>query len=162
LSTPASSAITALGIRQVVVMGGPLAVADAVVTSIERLGASVVRVAGGDATGTAVELAQLEEAPSPTGAGWRGTGGLCVARGNGYSDGLAGAVVAADGPVSGAPEPLLLTETPTTLGAPLTAFLLEVGSAGLGGLRVSELTVLGGTLAVTQTAVDQMATDLTG
>ena len=162
LSAQASSAIGALGIRQVVVMGGQLAVSNAVAASIERLGVSVLRVAGSDATGTAVELAQLEEAPSPTGAGWQGTGGLAVARGNGYSDGLAGAVVAADGPGSGAPEPLVLTETPTTLGAALTAYLLAAGSTGIGGLRVSHLTVLGGTLAVTQTAVDQMATDLTG
>jgi SpoIID/LytB domain protein len=162
LSAQASSAIGTLGIRQVVVMGGQLAVSNAVVASIEQLGVSVLRVAGSDATGTAVELAQLEEAPSPTGAGWQGTGGLAVARGDGYSDGLAGAVVAADGPGSGAPEPLVLTESPTTVGAALTAFLLSAGSTGIGGVRVSHLTVLGGTLALTQTAVDQMETDLAG
>ncbi len=162
LSVQVSSSIGSLGIRQVVVMGGQLAVSNAVVASIEQLGVSVLRVAGSDATGTAVELAQLEEAPSPTGAGWHGTGGLTVARGNGYSDGLAGAVVAADGPSSGAPEPLVLTESPTTVGAPLTAFLRSAGSTGIGGLRVSHLTVLGGTLALSQTTVDQMATDLTG
>ncbi len=162
LSPQASSAIGSLGIRQAVVMGGQLAVSNAVVASIERLGVSVVRVAGSNATATAVELARLEEAPSPTGAGWYGTGGLTVARGDAFSDGLAGAVVAADGPASGAPEPLVLTQTPMTVGSALTTFLQIAGATGIGGFRVSHLTVLGGTLAVSQTAVNQMAKDLTG
>ncbi len=160
LSPQVSSAIRGLGIRQVVVTGGQLAVADAVVESLEQLGVSVLRVAGSDAAATAVELAELETAPSPTGAGWHGTGDLAVARGNGYSDGLAGAVVAADGPGSAAPQPLVLTETPTTVGPALTTFLKTAGAVGLGGVRVDHLTVLGGPLAVTQTAVDQMGTDL--
>ncbi|MDA8309308.1 MAG: cell wall-binding repeat-containing protein [Actinomycetota bacterium] len=162
LSPQVASAVRALGVRQVVVMGGELAVSNGVVASLAQLGLSVLRVAGADATGTAVELAQLEEAPSPTGAGWQGTGELTVARGNGYSDGLAGAVVAADGPGAGAPAPLVLTETPSTVGAALTAYLQLAGTTGIGGMRVTDLTVLGGTLAVTQTAVDQMGKDLTG
>ncbi len=162
LSPQAGSAIRSLGVRQVILMGGPLAVSDAVVSSLQQLGVSVLRVAGADATATAVELAELEGAPSPTGAGWQGTGALTVARGDGYSDGLAGAVVAADGPASGAPEPLVLTETPATVGAPLTAYLRAAGSSGVGGVPVSHLTVLGGPLAVTQTAVDQMGKDLSG
>ena len=162
LSSQASSALRSLGVDQVIVMGGPLAINNGVVTSIQQLGVSVLRVAGADATGTAVELARLEEAPSPTGAGWQGTGTLTVARGNGYSDGLAGAVVAADGPGSGAPAPLVLTETPTSVGAALTAYLQVAGTTGIGGTRVSHLTVLGGTLAITQTTVDQMEKDLSG
>jgi SpoIID/LytB domain protein len=160
LSTQVSSEIRALGVRQVVVMGGQLAVSDDVVASLQQLGVSVLRVAGADASATSVELAQLEMSPSPAGAGWRGTGDVAVARGNGYSDGLAGAVVAADGPRALAPQPLVLTETPTSLGAALTAFLETVGEKGLGGARVDRLTVLGGPLAVAQSAVDQMGTDL--
>jgi len=162
LSPQASSSIASLGVRQVVLTGGPLAVSDGVVASLEHLGVSVLRVAGADATGTAVELSELEGAPSPTGAGWQGTGALTVVRGNGYTDGLAGAVVAADGPGSVAPAPLVLTESPTTVGSALTAFLQLAGVTGVGGVRVSHLTVLGGTLAVTQTTVDQMAKDLSG
>lgn len=162
LSSQVSSAVPSLGIRQVVVMGGQLAVSDTVVASLEKLGVSVLRVAGRDATGTSVELADLETAPSPTGAGWQGTSDVTVARGNGYSDGLAGAVVAADGPGSAGPEPLVLTESPTTVGAALAAFLKSAGATGLGGVRVEHLTVLGGPLAVTTTTVDQMGKDLSG
>ncbi len=160
LSPEVSAALQALDIRQVVLMGGQLAVSNAVAASLERLDVSVLRVAGTDASGTAVELAELETAPSPTGAGWHGTGDLAVARGNGYSDGLAGAVVAADGPASKAPQPLVLTETPTTVGAPLAAFLETAGATGLARVRVDRLTVLGGPLAVTQATVDQMGRDL--
>ncbi len=160
LSAQVSSQIRALGVRQVIVMGGPLAVSDNVVASLQRLGVSVLRVAGSDASGTSVELAELETSPSPTGAGWRGTGVVAVARGNGYSDGLAGAVVAGDGPRAAAPQPLVLTETPTSVGAALTGLLERAGSTGLGGARVDRLTVLGGPLAVAQSAVDQMGRDL--
>ncbi|MGH9099909.1 MAG: SpoIID/LytB domain-containing protein, partial [Acidimicrobiales bacterium] len=95
LSSQVATEIRALDVRQVVLMGGQLAVSDAVVAALEQLGVSVLRVAGADAAGTSVELAELETATAPVGAGWRGTGGIAVARGNGYSDGLAGAVVAA-------------------------------------------------------------------
>jgi len=162
LSPQVSSSLRSLGVRQVLVMGGPDAVSDADVAALEADGVSVVRVAGADATATATELAELEEAPAPTGAGWQGTGSLVVARGNGYSDGLAGAVVSADGPAAGSPAPLLLTETPGTVGAPLTSYLRLAAATGVGGARVTHLTVLGGTLAVTQTAVDQMEQDLSG
>jgi SpoIID/LytB domain protein len=162
LSPQIAPAISALGVRQVIVMGGELAVSDSVVAQLEQLGVSVLRVAGADATGTAVELAELEEAPSPTGFGWQGNGALTVARGNGYSDGLAGAVVAADGPSVAAPSPLVLTETPTTVGPALTAYLQRAGATGIGGVRVSRLVVLGGPLAVSPTVVDQMGADLTG
>ncbi len=162
LSPQVSAAVHTLGIRQAVVMGGQLAVSNGVVASLEQLGVSVLRVAGADATGTAVELAELETAPSPTGAGWKGTGDLAVSRGNGASDGLAGAVVAADGPASAAPEPLLLTESPTSVGAALTAFLVAAASSGVGGARVDRLTVFGGTLALSQATVAQMEKDLSG
>lgn len=160
LSPQVSAAIRSLAIRQILVMGGELAVSNGVVDSLEQSGVSVLRVAGSDATGTAVELAELEEAPPSTGAGWQGTGTLVVARGNGYSDGLAGAVVSADGPSAAAPVPLVLTESPTTVGAALTAYLHVAASTGIGGAPVSHLTVLGGTLAVSETTVDQMGSDL--
>ncbi|MGH8988228.1 MAG: cell wall-binding repeat-containing protein, partial [Acidimicrobiales bacterium] len=155
-----ASAISSLHVAQVVVMGGPLAVSDSVVAAIEHLGVSVLRVAGQDATDTAVELARLETSPVGTGAGWHGTGDLTVAQGAYFTDGLTGAVVAGDGPAASGPEPLVLTESPTTVGAPLTAFLHQAGSAGLGGTRVASFTILGGALAITPQVVEQMGHDL--
>ena len=160
LSPQAAGEISSLGVAQVVVMGGPFAVSDAVVAALEGMGVSVLRVAGHDATGTAAQLARLETSPTPTGAGWRGTGGLTVAQGQYFGDGVAGAVLAADGPSSGAPEPLVLTESPTTVGLPLAAFLHMAGTTGLGGARVTHLTVLGGTLALPVQTVDEMGADL--
>lgn len=97
-------------------MGGPLAVSDAVVAQLEALDVSVLRVSGADTTGSALEAADVEM--SIAGLGWSPEPGLVVARGDGYTDGLAGALVAAgEGPVGGrGPEPLVLTETPTSVG----------------------------------------------
>jgi putative cell wall-binding protein len=165
LSTQAKTAIKSLGITQVIVMGGPLAVSDTVVTSLEGLGVSVLRIAGKDYTDTAVQLADFEV--SSSGLGWRGVSGLTVARGDFYSDGLAGAVVAAGDGFSNthSAEPLLLTESPTTVGSYLTAFLTSAGSAtGIehDDVRASSLTLLGGPLAVATSAKTAMVTDLGG
>ncbi len=160
LSPEATSAIETLGIRQVIVIGGPLAVSNAVVTSLEGLGVSVLRVAGQTYSGTSVELAGFETAGASGGLGWAGTGSLTVARGNGFTDGLAGAVVAADGPTAAGPEPLVLTVGPTIVGTALAAFLHTAGATGIGGVRVTHFTILGGPLAITQTTVDAMGADL--
>ena len=162
LSAQASSAIAALGVKQVVLMGGQLAVSNSVVSALESLGVSVLRIAGQNYTATAVELAQFETSPAGTGLGWTGTGGLTVARGDFYTDGLAGALVAADGPGASAPEPLLLTLDPTTVGTALGAFLRTAGMTGIGGAKVTRLTILGGPLALSQTAVNAMTEDLSG
>jgi putative cell wall-binding protein len=160
LSAPAAAAISSLHIAQVVVMGGQLAVSDAVVAAVKGMGVSVLRVAGEDATGTAVELARLETSPVGAGVGWHGTGDLTVAQGGYFSDGLAGAVVAADGPAVTDPEPLVLTESPTTVGTPLSAFLHQAGTTGLDGTAVTHLTILGGPLALTPPTVQAMGRDL--
>ena len=162
LSAQVSAAIAALGVKQVVLMGGQLAVSNNVAAALESLGVSVLRIAGQNDTATAVELAQFETSPAGTGAGWSGTGGLSVARGDFYTDGLAGAVVAADGPGASAPEPLLLTLDPTTVGTALATFLRTAGTTGIGGAKVTRLTVLGGPLALSQTAVNAMTQDLSG
>ncbi|MGH8980573.1 MAG: cell wall-binding repeat-containing protein [Acidimicrobiales bacterium] len=170
LSAPTEAALSDLGVRQVIVMGGPDAVSDTVVDALEDLGLSVVRVAGRTYSATAIELAELELAPSSTGLGlgWSPTGNVTVARGDGFSDGIAGAVVAADAqPGTGAsaprPEPLVLTTGPATVGPYLSAFLLEAGVKGVDGTaaaKIDTLTVLGGTGAVTVTSVDAMLADL--
>lgn len=155
LSAQASAALTSLGITQVIVMGGPLAVSNGVVASLEGMGLSVLRVAGATYSGTSTQLASFET-DAATGLGWAGTGSVVVARGDTFSDGLAGAVVAADGPASSSPSPLVLTMDPTTAGSALTSFLQTAGSVGLGGQKVAHLTVLGGPLAVTQTTINVM------
>ncbi|MGH8988130.1 MAG: cell wall-binding repeat-containing protein, partial [Acidimicrobiales bacterium] len=164
LSPQALTALEALHVQQVIVMGGELAVSDAVVSSLEAEGLSVLRVAGADDTETAIELARLELAPSPQyeGLGWVGTGALTVARGDFYSDGLAGAILAADGPSDAEPEPLLLTASPTSMGSYLPAFLAAAGITGLGGKRVTTFTILGGPLAVSQSVTNTMVVALLG
>lgn len=165
LSTAAMRAITLIGIHQVILMGGPLAVSTAVVADLQDMGVSVLRVAGIDYTQTETELADLElaSAVSDLGAGWASTGGVTLARGDFYADGLAGAAVAAHGGASGkGPEPMLLTENATTVGPYLTSFLKQAGIGGIDtdGTVVSSLTVLGGPLAVTTTTVQSTKNDL--
>lgn len=167
LSPEVSSAISDLQIRQVIVMGGQLAVSNDVVTSLTELGVSVLRIAGQNYTDTAVQMADFEmgSATAHTGLGWHGTGRVAVARGNFYTDGLAGAIVAAGmaHTHSAEPEPLLLTVDPSTVGQYLTAFLQEAGKTGIDGSPsdiVAGLTILGGPDAVTPDAIDAMTSDL--
>lgn len=160
LSSQAASTVGSLGIKQVIVMGGPLAVSNAIVTQLQALGVSVLRVAGQTFVDTSVQLARLETAAAPTGFAWAGTGSVTIARGDAFTDGLAGAVVSADGPRAGSPQPLLLTTNPSTVGTPLASFLKTAGATGLGGATVTHFTVLGGALAVTQTTINAMGADL--
>ncbi len=160
LSPQASLAIKALGIRQVIVMGGQDAVSNGVVSSLEGLGVWVLRIAGATYSGTSTELASFETASTGSGLGWRGTGSVSAARGTFFTDGLAGAVVAAGGPLASTPEPLVMTLSPTSVGPALAAFLRTAGTTGLGGAKLTHFTILGGPDAVTQTTVDAMETDL--
>lgn len=168
LSTAAATAVQALGIEQAVVMGGQLAVSDGVVTSLEALGVSVLRVAGKSYTDTATKFTEfLVGTAGSNGVGWvldrapNSTHTVTVARGNGFTDGLAGAVVSGRDH-----QPLLLTENPGVVGTYLTAFLKSSGreskgvdSAGTAG-KIETLTVFGGPSAVTTTAITQMQDDL--
>lgn len=155
LSPQASSAIANLGIKQVVVMGGPVAVADPVVTQLAALGVSVLRIAGTDYTNTAQLLGQFEVSTTtdgsgrPTGLGWGDLGvtpntyGVNVARGDFYADALAGSVV---GGVNHAP--IVLTLSPTNLGTGIPDLFTAEAALSLPN-QVDEVTVLGGPEAVT-------------
>lgn len=186
LSPQASSELQALGVKQVIVMGGPIAISNAVVSSVQSLGMSVLRIAGQDFTDTAVQLAKFEmnTTTGGLGLGWQPAGALYVARGDFYTDGLAGAVDAATGSVPGSSNcvnvnpgpstgttrttcsyaqstPLLLTENPSTVGEYLTAFLNQAGSStGVDSLgstnQIKTLNVLGGPLAVQPATVTAM------
>lgn len=154
LSNQAAAAVDTLGVKQVIVMGGPFAVSDAVVSTLQSLGTSVLRIAGQSYTDTSVQLAKFETTAA-TGLGWAGTGRVTVARGNGFTDGLAGAEIP-----GAASEPLVLTQSPTVVGTTLANFLHVAGSTGIGGAKVSKFTILGGPFAVTQATINQMGTDL--
>lgn len=171
LAPEAQAAIVNLGIQQVVVMGGPIAISDAVVTQLEGMGVSVLRIAGQDYTDTAQLLAQFElNAQSNTagqaeGLGWVpttlpnhvafGTLGLLVSRGDFYTDALAGSVLGA------AMSPILLTENPSTIGTYLTSFLNAYGNPnGLFHADPQVLTLLGGPLAITPATASGMQTAL--
>ena len=155
LSPQAASAISSLGVGQVIVMGGPLAVSNTVVSSLEALGVSVLRIAGQSYTDTSVQLAKFESSTTTSGLGWIGTGSVTIARGNGFTDGLAGA----DIPGS-AEEPMLLTQSPTVVGTTLADFLRIAGTTGIGGQPVTYFMILGGPLAITQTTINSMGADL--
>lgn len=159
LSPAAISAIQTLHIGQVVAVGGPDALTDTVVAALEKLGVSVLRVAGDDYTDTAVELAKFEM--SGDGLRWAASSVVAVARGDFSSDGLAGAVLVAGEGNSNRhdPEPLLLTESPTVVGKYLDDFFEVAGSArGMctDEMPVTSLTILGGPLAVSTATVDAM------
>jgi len=161
LSSQAATTLSALGIQQVIVLGGPLAVSDVVVGSIKGMSISVIRVAGQDQTDTAQQLADFELSPTASfsGLGWGATTGnpswgraILLARGDFYADALAGSVLGKLGAT-----PILLTETPATLGQYLTNFLNTGGSlAGLNGLNtvanfsgnIQTIQPLGGPLAL--------------
>lgn len=179
LSTDAQTAMQALGIKQVIMMGGPIAISNSVVTSLQSMGISVLRIAGQDYTDTAAQLASFEVNTNTNSAG--NVEGLSLdpgntviaARGDFYTDGLAGSVVAAGGltyVIGGHFMPVLLTLNPTTVGKYLTAFLNTAGSpAGIDGIGgtvsgavISNITVLGGPLAVTPATISAMQSALNG
>ncbi|MHB1920356.1 MAG: cell wall-binding repeat-containing protein, partial [Acidimicrobiales bacterium] len=167
LSQTAVAAIEKLGIKQVILMGGPLAVTNTVEAAlVAKTGVSVVRVAGKDYTDTARELARFEVAGATAGLGWTPGHRIMVARGTFFTDGMAGAVL--DSPHNSATgassaRPLLLTESPTVVGTSLTTFLKLTGHTGIDASTaktITGLTVLGGKLAVSTAVVAAMQTDL--
>jgi putative cell wall-binding protein len=162
LSAQAKTGIVNLHIRQVIVMGGTKAITNTVVKAVAAMTVtghpvSVLRVGGKDYTDTAVQLAKLEVNDTPTaGLDWDPTT-LLIARGNGYTDGIAGAVL--EHLVTTAPQ--LLTESQTTVGTYLTTFLKTAGKAyDTATNKVTHLLIEGGPLAVTPAIIAQMVTDL--
>ena len=148
------AALQDLNIKQVILMGGQIAVSNAVVTTLEGMTITVIRVAGKDYTDTAVKLATMEFATAGLTLGFTyfGTGKVLIARGDYYTDGLAGAVL--EHRTTGVP--LLLTFNPSTLGSYLPTFLKGVNAA----YGVTHATILGGPLAVTPAEIAAIDTDI--
>ena len=92
LAAETQAALENDSIQQVIVLGGPLAVSDNVVSQIEALGITVVRIAGADFTDSGQMLAQFELASvnlsgTTDGLGWNPTY-ITVARGDNWSDAI--------------------------------------------------------------------------
>jgi putative cell wall-binding protein len=163
LSSQAKAGLQNQSIQQVIVMGGPLAVSDAVVTAIEKMTISVIRVAGKTYSDTAVQLAKFLLGEKNGGIDWdQSSGGSCaaattggtamralVARGTFFSDGITSAVLQACGVTpfghtffyDAKRMPLLETMNPSTVGGPLTTYLKTAGlSPATGGTGVTSTT----------------------
>ena len=130
--------ITALGVKNIIILGGTSAVSAAVETSVKALpGVTVLqRLAGADRTLTAQQVALWETQGVPAGSytklnalgfNWGSTVNVDITNGANFPDALAAgpALATAGALTSGVPtgEPLLLTATPTVLGAGIPAFL---------------------------------------
>jgi putative cell wall-binding protein len=161
LGTQASSTLTALGIGQCIVVGGPLAVPNAIVTSIQGMSIAVLRVAGLDASDTATQVANLETGltASNLGLGWVGGTGIILASGPTGNPLAWGDILGIAAYAANNTDPVLFTEGPAAgLGTYTTAELNQAGNAastppGLGGHLYTGLWVVGGPSAVTASEV---------
>jgi len=136
LTAAARTLLAQGGFRQVVLLGGPLALSDTVTTQLTTpvaaggAGVTVARVAGTEASDTAQLFARFLTDGKGSDVNMNRTdngdrdGGVLIARGTGFQDALAA------GPYAGenAFTPILLTQSATTLGAPLAGYLKTVGS----------------------------------
>ena len=138
LPTETSDALTDLAPGEIIVVGGPGAVSDAVLAELGDL-APTTRVAGASRYETAVALSELV---FPTPVGDEGLP-LFVASGEGFADALSGAAAAASSPTT----PLLLTQA----GA-----LPEATRAELQRQHPPSVYVLGGTGAVSEAVVEEI------
>ena len=160
LSQAARTTLAYEGVQHVYVMGGPRAVTNTVVRQLESMGVDVFRVPGADATDTSQELARFELAATKNkGRQWTASAGAVLARGNYYSDAVAGSDLAAK-----TESPIVLSEDQTTLGPYVTAFFTTVGKGTFTTMPVTadfKVVVLGGGLAVTQGTVSEAENAIT-
>jgi putative cell wall-binding protein len=132
LSAATSSALTALNISQVFILGGGLAVSPAVETAVQGMGITTMRLDGATRMGTAAAIATYELAN----LGFSNTTAI-LARGDAFPD------AESSGPLAGHQKtPILLTNTPDILSDETTAFLQ--GESG----TLTSLTILGGGFAI--------------
>jgi putative cell wall-binding protein len=153
LSTSASSALTSLGIKQVIVMGGDAAVSPSVVSSVKALGVNVIQEAGATRFATAADLANLEFATSAPTFGYQTnpafSGNAILVSGLNFPDALSAAPLAGRGF-----SPILLNDAfPPESGAFLTAHAsLFTKVTGIGGV-VGSADLASAVAAINGTAV---------
>ena len=163
LTSDAQTALTTLGVKQVIIVGGQLAVQNSVETQIAALngGISVLRIAGIDATDTAAQIANfaLSTAGANSGLGWTATLGhnaVLASHGDYWSDALGAAALGGGANTATyGKEPIILTENPTTVGSYTTKELGTLATAGF-----TNLTVLGGSLAMPASTVSTLLAGL--
>ena len=158
LGTDAQAALTALGVKQVIIIGGQLALQNSVEAQIAALngGISVLRIAGIDATDTAAQIANFaySTAGNNSGLGWTAGAGMnsvLVSHVDYWSDALGAAALGGGANATFGYEPILVAENPTTIGTYTTKALGVAGSLG-----VNHLNVLGGPLAMPAATVTAM------
>lgn len=158
LSPTASATITALGVKNVIILGGTSAVSTTVETAVKALpGVTVLqRLAGADRTQTAAQIATWETqgvaagsytALPALGFNWGAGSNVNISNGANFPDALAAGPALAKAGAGAAGEPLLLTNTPTSLGAGIPAFL--AGSSA----HVSTVSAIGLASAVSPTVL---------
>jgi hypothetical protein len=168
LSSAASAALTNDSIQQVLVMGGPIAISDNVLSQIEAMGITVVRIAGQDFTDTSQLLAQFELASiniagQQIGLEWD-PGYLSIARGDYYTDAIVVSRISDYAPI-------LLTWDPNSTFNPggtdyLGKFLTTAGSTGWDLIgrdgSINNLQLVGGVLAISNALATTLGHDLNG
>ena len=141
LPAASTNALRSLGIRHVMIVGGPLAVPAGVETELAAMDITSQRIAGANQLETAARVANVEVAQLGFGLDH-----VNVARGDDFADALSG------GPNAGSePSPLLLTASSTTLGGATAAWLANQCPSLTSG------DVFGGPLAVSDDLVSEMA-----
>jgi putative cell wall-binding protein len=134
LPASASATITALGVKNIIIVGGTAAVSTAVETAVKALpGVSVLqRIAGADRTLTAQQIATWETqglaagsytALPAAGFHWAAGGNVNISNGGNFPDALAAGPALAKAGAGALGEPLLLSASPTVLGAGIPGFL---------------------------------------
>lgn len=155
LGAQASQVLTNLGIQQVIIAGGTGAVSAAVETSIQGLGIATRRFSGPTRLDTAVALATFK-------AQFFGAhdDSVLIVRGDNFADALSAPVW------FGHNANMVLTESPTSLGAPTAAYLAMVDNIFPlnGGPPVGDpftaLTIFGGNGAVGPTVFQSILNQL--
>jgi putative cell wall-binding protein len=153
LSATAAQQLTDMGVTNVVIVGGTGAVSSAVETAIKGMGITITaRLAGADRTQTAAAIATWETTSVANGGLGMAQATVHIANGADFPDALAAGPVAG----SGAGAVILLSLSPTTLGAGAPTYL-----AGLTG-TVTTLNALGLTGAVSPAVMNAAAVALAG
>jgi hypothetical protein len=158
-------------IQQVIVMGGPIAISDNVLTQVEALGMTVIRIAGQDFTDTSQKLAQFDlnsvnSAGQANGLDYEAPA-LSIARGDYYTDAIVASQIAGVGMT-----PILLTWDPNNTGQPggtdyLGPFLTQVGQTVMdpgdpADGTVNNLVLFGGMFAISSALQTTIGHDLNG
>jgi putative cell wall-binding protein len=158
LGADAAATLTALGVKQVIIIGGQFAVQNSVEAQIAALngGISVLRIAGIDATDTAAQIANFALASGTAGLGWTaGNHSVLASHVDYWTDALGAAALGGGANASYGTQPIILVESPLVIGQYTTAELTKLAAAG-----VTNLTVLGGPLAMPSSTVQTLLAGL--